>query len=168
MNVANEDAAALRTRVEQVERKVRWIAALAIVLALLCGALLAWQFIPPDSLLEARGFVLRDANWQTRAELRVRNDGTPILRLNHRSGRRGVTLGIREDGGVSLRLYDNAEQERAELRLDPKGSPSLVLSGSNGRPRVVLASEETGEGGDQRIVLRDRAGRSVWSAPGTE
>ena len=165
MNVATDDGRALLMRVERVERKFRWLTALAIVLALLCVALLAWQFAPLDSIVEARGFVLRDANWQPRAELRVHKDGAPYFRLNNHAGRPGAALSVRDDGAVSLRLLDNAEQERIELKLDDNGVPVVTLKGSNGRARIALTAEETGEGGEQRIVLRDRLGRVVWSAP---
>ena len=165
MNVAPDDGRMVLVRLERMERKIRWLSALAIVLALLCVALLAWQFAPLDSQVEARGFVLRDASWQARAELRVRKDGSPVLRLNNRSGRPGATLSLRDDGAVSLRLLDNTEQERAELKLDEHGTPTLSLSGTNGRPRVTLTAEELSEKGEQRIELRDREGRAVWTAP---
>jgi len=136
--------------------------------ALLCVAILAWQFAPLDSLVDARGFVLRDSNWQTRAELRVRKDDTPVLRLNNRGGRPAAVLAVRDDGAVALRLYDTAEQERAEIRLDEHGTPVFSLTGANGKPRITLTAEETSEAGEQRIVLRDRVGRRVWSAPAEE
>lgn len=165
MNLAAEDARALLERMERVERRSRWVTALAVVAALLCVATLCWQFIPPDAVIEARGFILRDTNWQARAELRVRRDNTPVLRLNHRGGRQAATLSVNDEGAVALRLFDTVEQERAEVRLDEHGVPVLTLTGANGKPRVVLTAEETGETGEQRIVLRDRVGRKVWTAP---
>jgi hypothetical protein len=168
MNLATDEGRALLERVERVERKSRWLAALAVVVALLCVAILAWQFAPLDSLIEARGFVLRDSNWQIRAELKVRKDDSPMLRLNTRGGRPAAVLTVRDDGAVALRLYDTAEQERAEIRLDEHGTPAFSLTGANGKPRVILTAEETSEVGEQRIVLRDRVGRTVWSAPAVE
>lgn len=168
MNVSSDDGRALLARLERVEKRSRWLSALAMVVALLCVVILAWQFAPLDSLVEARGFILRDSNLQTRAELRVRNDGSPVLRLNNRGGRPAAVLTVRDDGAVALRLYDTAEQERAEIRLDEHGTPVFSLTGANGRPRVVLTAEETGAAGEQRIVLRDRVGRAVWSAPAAD
>jgi hypothetical protein len=165
MNVATDAGQALLMRVEGMERRVRWITALSVVLALLCGALIAWQFFPQDALVEARGFVVRDASWRTRAELRVRKDGSPVLRLSNHAGRNGAVLSLRDDGAVSLRLYDNAEQERAEIKLDEHGTPAFSLTGSNGTARVTLTTEDVGDESDQRIVLRNRAGRTVWEAP---
>ncbi len=168
MNLATDEGRALLKRLDRVERRSRWLVALVVVVALLCVAILAWQFAPLDSMVEARGFVLRDSNWQTRAELRVRQDDTPVLRLNNRGGRPAAVLAVRDDGAVTLRLYDTAEQERAEIRLDEHGTPEFSLTGANGKPRIILTTEETSEAGDQRIVLRDRVGRKVWSAPVVE
>jgi hypothetical protein len=165
MTVAVDEGRALRERLERVERTSRWLAALAVVSTLLCVTILVWQFAPLDSLIDARGFVLRDANFQTRAELKVRNDGSPMLRMNHRGGRTAALLTVREDGAVALRLYDTVETERAEVRLDPHGTPVISLTGANGKARVILTAEETTEAGEQRLVLRDRVGRTVWTAP---
>jgi len=168
MNLATDEGRALLARMERVERRSRWLAALAVVVALLCVAILAWQFAPLDSQVEARGFVLRDSKWQVRAELKVRKDDTPVLRLNTRGGSPAAVLTVRDDGAVALRLYDTAEQERAEIRLDEHGTPVVSLTGANGKPRVVLTAEETTEAGEPRIVMRDRVGRTVWSAPAIE
>jgi hypothetical protein len=165
MNQATDEGRALLARMERLERTHRWVSAVAVIAVLLCLAILAWQFAPLDSQVEARGFVLRDANWHVKAELKVRKDNTPILRLNHRGGQTGAVLTVRDDGVVSLRLFDTVEQERAEVRLDERGTPVISLTGANGKPRVVLTAEETGEAGEQRIVLRDRVGRKVWTAP---
>lgn len=168
MNLAVDDARALLERLERVERRSRWLTALAVVVALLCVAILCWQFFPLDSLIDARGFILRDPNWQARAELKVRKDNTPVLRLNNRGGQAAAMLAVNDDGAVSLRLFDTVEQERAEVRLDEHGVPAVTLSGANGKPRVVITAEETGETGEQRIVLRDRVGRKIWTAPPEE
>jgi hypothetical protein len=168
MTLATDEGRALLVRMERVERTSRWLAALAVVVALLCVAILIWQFAPLDSQVEARGFILRDSKMQVRAELKVRNDDTPVLRLNNRGGRPAAVLTVRDDGAVALRLYDTAEQGRVELRLDDHGTPAFSLTGANGKARVMIIAEETSETGEQRIVLRDRLGRTMWSAPAVE
>lgn len=165
MNPAMEDGRELLLRMERLERRSRWLVALMILVTLLCAAILAWQFAPLDSLVEARGFVLRDSNWQARAELKVRRDNSPILRLNNRGGTAAAMLTVRDDGAVALRLFDTTEQERAEVRLDEHGIPAVTLTGANGKTRVSLTAEETDQPGGETIVLRDRVGRRVWSAP---
>jgi hypothetical protein len=128
----------------------------------LCVALLVWQFARLDPMVEARGFVLRDAHGRARAELMIHADGSPILRLNNRYGCARAMLPLRDDGAVALRLMDPAGTNRAELSLDRRGEPALVLSGANGRSRVILAA---GEAGEQSVALRDRFGRPIWSSP---
>ena len=168
MNLAADDARRLLERMERVERRSRWLLALSVVSVLLCVMILCWQFFPLDSLIEARGFILRDTNWQARAELKVRKDNSPVLRLNNRGGQAAAMLSVNDDGAVALRLFDTVEQERAEIRLDEHGVPAMTLTGANGKQRVTLTAEETGEVGEQRIVLRDRVGRKVWTAPPEE
>jgi hypothetical protein len=165
MEIATEDGHALEERLTRVERRARWLSAMTTVLALLCVALIVWQFGLHDPVVQARGFVLRDTHWRARAELKIREDGSPILRLNNLDGRSRATLQLRDDGMVALRMMDADGVLRAELRLEKGGEPSLLLSGTNGQPRVVLATDEQGDSGTQRVVLRDRSGRPVWSAP---
>ncbi len=167
MNRATVEEHALLGRVERLEKKTRWLAALAMTLSLLCVALLAWQFAPIEPAVESRHFVLRDAHWRVRAELKARQDDTPILRLMDRAGRASAMLFLDDAGAVALRLMDPRGHERAELSLDREGAPALVLSGENGRPRVTVTADDDGEAGGQSLVLRDRYGRSVWSTPGS-
>jgi len=165
MDMATDDGHALQARVTRVERQARWLTAMTTVLALLSMALLVWQFGMREPVLQARGFVLRDAQGRARAELKVREDGSPILRLNNLYGRSRATLQMLDDGMVALRMMDTDGVLRAELRLEKSGEPSLLLSGKNGQPRVLLATDEQGGSGTQSVVLRDRSGQPVWSAP---
>lgn len=168
MTVAVEEEREWTQRMERLERKSRWQLALTVVVALLCAMVLVWQFLPLDSLIEARGFILRDSQLRTWGELRLRDDGNPVLRLNHRNGQSAAVLTVRDNGTVALRLYDTVAQQRAEVRLDEQGVPTFTLTGANGKSRVLIAAEEAGDAGEQRIVLRDRFGRAVWSAPSAD
>lgn len=165
MELATEDGHAWQERLTRVERQARWLSAMTTVLALLCAALIVWQFGLHDPVVQARGFVLRDTHGRSRAELRIREDGSPILRLNNLYGRSRATLQLRDDGMVALRMMDRDGVLRAEMRLEKSGEPSLLLSGTDGQARVLLATDEQGVAGTQRVELRDRSGRPVWSAP---
>lgn len=167
MDIATDDGHALQERLTRVERQARWLSAMTTGLALLCMALIVWQFGLHEPVAQARGFVLRDTRWRARAELRTREDGSPILRLLNLEGRSRATLQLRDDGMVALRMMDTNGVPRAELRLEKSGEPSLVLSGKNGQSRVILATDELGRLGTQSVALRDRLGRPVWSTPGT-
>lgn len=165
MEFATEDARALQERLARIEGQARWSAAMATALALLCGALLTWQFVPHEQVVEARAFVLRDEQWRTRAELMIRRDGSPMLRLNNLYGRARAVLHLRDDGAVTLRMMDLAGTSRAVMALDRTGQPSLVLSGADSSARVSLMSGEGGEAGIQGVEVRDARGRRVWSTP---
>jgi hypothetical protein len=165
MDLATEDGRALQERLARVERQVRWTTAMATVLALLCAVILAWQFVPHDQVVDASAFVLRDRSWRARGELVIRSDGSPMLRLNNLYGRARAVFHLRDDGVVVLRMMDVAGTTRALLSLDGKGQPSLVMSGPDSSARVTLLAAETDEAGAPRVELRDRLGRTVWSAP---
>ena len=165
MNRAMPEERTLLERVEHLERKSHWLTALAMVLGLLCVSLLAWQFAPIEPIIEARGFVLRDPRWRMLAELKARQDGTPVLRLYGDTGRPSALLHVDASGSVALRLNDPLGRRRAELSVDREGSPALVLSDADGYRRAVLAVDETGETRGQGMALRDPTGRVVWSTP---
>ena len=166
MNRATVEEQAVRERLDHLERRTQWLSALAMLLAILCVSLLAWQFAPLEPVVEAQGFVVRDSRWRMLAELKGRQDGTPVLRLIGDSGHPAAMLHMDAKGSVALRLNDPLGHKRAELRVDREGAPSLVLSDEDGHARAVLAVNETDAEGGPRLVLRDGAGRAVWSAPG--
>lgn len=164
MNRTMGEERALLQRLEHLERTSHWLFALAIVLALLCVSMLAWQFSPIEPIVEAHGFALRDAHWRLLAELKARQDGTPVLRLMGDNGRQTAMLHMDSKSAVALRLNDPLGHKRAELRVDRDGAPALVLSGPDGSPRAVLGVDEAGNTGS--LVLRDRSGRTIWSSEG--
>ena len=164
MNRATVEERTLRERLDHLERRTHWLSALAMVLALLCTSLLAWQFAPIEPVVEAQGFTLRDARWRLLAELKARQDGTPVLRLIGDSGHPSAMLHVDGSGSVALRLNDPLGHKRAELKVGREGAPALVLSGADGRPRAVLSVDETADTGS--LVLRDRSGRALWSTQG--
>jgi len=165
MDLTTDEGRALQERLARVEKQARWSTAMATVLALLCAALVVWEFVPHDQVVEARGFVVRDAQWRIRAELAARRDGSPVLRLNNPYGRPRAVLHLRDDGVVALRMMDQGATNRVVLALDRRGQPSLVLAGADSSSRVILMAEESGEDGVQGVAVRDRRGRRVWSSP---
>jgi len=164
MNRTTAEERALLERLERLERTSHWLFALAIVLALLCVSMLAWQFSPIEPIVEAHGFTLRDPRWRLLAELKARQDGTPVLRLMGDNGRPRAMLHMDSKSAVELRLDDPLGHKRAELKVDREGVPALVLSGADGSPRAVIAVDEAGDAGS--LVLRDRFGKTIWSTEG--
>jgi len=155
--------ASLSDPLARLEARVRWLTTLCSFLTLGLIALAAWQFAPRDKVVEAHAFVLRDREWNRRGELGLREDGSPMLRLNNAAGRERVMLFARDNGQVALRLSDNEEEYRARLALEQgTGQPYLQLAGPDGHSRVTLGPVGTEHSG---IHVFDDAGKSAWSAP---
>jgi hypothetical protein len=144
-----------------LEARVRWLTALCAFLTLGLLALVAWQFTPRPKVIEANAFVLRDHQWKRRGELGLREDGSPMLRLNGVTGQERLMISARDDGRGTIRLTDPAGVFRLRLALDPQGRPFIALAGPDGRPRVAIAAGE----GSTTAALFDDAGKKIWSAP---
>jgi hypothetical protein len=154
------DPAVLAATVHALERRVRWLTALCVFLALGWALLVAQRWLRPP-VISAERFVVRDTGGKTRAEMGMTDGGEPVLRLNNAAGKERILMGLRPDGTIEIRLTDHRHEHRASLWLGNEGWPSLVLSGPDGNSMVRL---DTGaEGGN--ISLRDGAGRRLWSAP---
>ena len=148
--------------IARLEARVRWLTALCSFLTLGLLALTAWQFAPRAKVVEAHAFVLRDQQWRRRGELGLREDGSPMLRLNDPAGRERVMISAREEGRTLLRLTDDHDVFRARLELGPKGDPLLLMSGANGKTRVTVAPLGAAYGG-LRLIGDDQ--KTAWSAP---
>jgi hypothetical protein len=144
-----------------LEARVRWLTALCAFLTLGLLALVAWQFTPRPKVIEANAFVLRDHQWRRRGELGLREDGSPMLRLNGVTGQERMMISARDDGRGTIRLTDAAGVFRLRLAVDQQGRPFIALAGPDGRPRVAIAAGE----GNSTAALFDDAGRKLWSAP---
>jgi hypothetical protein len=116
----------------RLEERVRWLTALCAFLTVGFVALLAWQFYPRPSVLEANRFVLRDDLYRRRGELALRGDGAPSLRLYNPEGKTRLSLALPDDGSGSLWISDAEGKDRARFGLRADGSPMIVLVGANG------------------------------------
>jgi len=146
----------------RLEARVRWLTALCSFLTLGLLALIAWQFVPRPKVIEANAFVLRDHDWRRRGELGLREDGSPMLRLNSAAGRERVMFSARDDGRTVLRFTDGKDVYRARLELDAGGQPLLQMSGPDGRTRVAIAPLGGSYSG---LALIGDDQKTVWSAP---
>lgn len=147
----------------RLEARVRWLTTLCSFLTLGLVALAAWQFAPRAKVVEAHSFVLRDREWNRRGELGLREDGSPMLRLNNSGGRERVMLFARDNGQVVLRFSDPEDTYRARLMLEADGGhPLLMLAGPDGHSRVTVGPMGTAYSG---IDLFDDEGKTLWSAP---
>jgi len=147
--------------IARLEARVRWLTALSTFLSIAFLVLLAWEFVPRPQVLEAHEFVLRDAQWQRRAEFGFRDDGSPGIKLFNEQGRTRVALYLPADGAATLKLADPSGVDRARLALRPDGSPALMLGRADGTTSVIASADE---GGRPRIQM-NLDGKPVWLAP---
>ena len=147
----------------RLEARVRWLTTLCSFLTLGLVALAAWQFAPRAKVVEANAFVLRDHDWNRRGELGLREDGSPMLRLNNAAGRERIMLFARENGQAVLRFSDKSEEYRARFALEEdSGNPYLMMAGPDGHSRVTLGPVGTGHSG---VNVFDDQGKTLWAAP---
>lgn len=147
---------------ERLERQVRWLTSVVVILTLAYVALLAWQFYPRTQPLQAPGFIVVDAAGRRRAELSLYKDGTPMLRLDNEQERARVLLFLRPDGSAGVRLADPEGENRAELSLSDRGMAELSLAGPDGRSIARLGARS-----DSAASLRlvDPSRGRPWTAP---
>lgn len=149
-------------RLERLERSVRRLMSVAVMLALAFVVLLVWQFYPRRHAIASPGFVVVDRQGRARAELFLRDDGSPMLRLNDPGERARMSMYLRDDGSGVLRIADASGVNRAELLVNKDGLPEFSLGAADGRAIVTIG---TGEDGAPRIRLADAQQRQLWSAP---
>lgn len=151
-------------RLSQMERENRrWKWLMTVTLAVI-GAAIVVNNVVPRTVLEARKFVLRDADGKSRAELGLTMDGSSVLVLNDEEGSPGVALSVlpdgprsvsladengktrsvltaRADGDSGLRLFDKNRTHRASLDVRADGSPILRLSPEEGKGHTKPAAK---------------------------
>lgn len=159
----DEGTETLTRRVRALERQARWHrAAVAVGLALVAGAGLAsgqGRRHPPAPELQARRFVLVNAEGAPLAALEPTADGGTRLALLARGGGARLSLALAADGAPSLVLADAAGQDR--VRLEAGGEEARVSVAGKGRSAVTLANG----GVAPRLALSDGAGNDrLWVA----
>lgn len=154
------DPEALATAVRALERRVRWLSAMCVFLALGWTLLVAQRWLRPP-VVSAERFVVRDDRGKVRAEMGANGGGEPVFRLNNPEGKERILMGLRPDGTIEMRLTDHDHEHRASLFLRSDGWPALVLSAPDGRSFVRLDTDSTGGS----LTLRDANGARRWPAP---
>ena len=138
-----------------LERHVDRLTAAVAVLAI--GYLLAivWALSPRRELTSSH-FTLRDAKGAWRGALELRDDGSPIIRLNDSTGRAMLYGAVLPDGTPRFRLADLEGRSRIVLEMQPGGVPHAQLLDENGRTGVDAWLEPDG-----RPELNVRWGRNI-------
>ena len=149
-------------RIAQLERRVRWLMSMVTLMVLALVVSLIWQFFPHTGPVYAPGFVVIDGHGKRRAELSMRSDNTPMLRLDNPEERARAVMFLRKDGSAVLRLSDQAGVNRAELLVNDAGQPMFTLGGPDGRAIAQFGAAPDSSGS---IRLSDPHQRRFWAAP---
>jgi len=127
-------------------------------------AMFATQRLPaPGSVVQARSFVLQDANGKVRATWGVTKEGGVQLALQDDQGNPRARMSVLQDGSTGLALVDSAGHPRAAFGLLPDGTINLVFADQGGHSRAVFGLTASGA---SSLFLADgkgvtRAGLSV-------
>jgi hypothetical protein len=108
-------------------------------------ALLLASHLTPRPQLDAERFVLRDSTRAFRGGLMIREDGSPVIRLNDADGRARLYGVVTPEGMPRLRLTDAAGHHRVVLELGADARPHAKWMDDSGRTRMHLWLDETGE-----------------------
>jgi hypothetical protein len=154
-------AESIEARIEQLERRLRRVTAICAVLAVGFVLGLSSQLLPRPAL-DAQRFMLRDSIGTWRGALMMREDGSPVLRLNDARGKSRLYAVVLPDGNPRLRFTDSTGTHRAILELEQHSRPQLSLLGEDGRLRARVSVDSAGhavaelvEGGQRRVITLD-------------
>jgi hypothetical protein len=106
-------------------------------------------------VVEARQFLLRDANGAVRGTWTALPNGSLRLSLQSPGSKAGLSLASLADGASGITVRDSAGRSRAVLGLLPDQTVSLLLADENGTTRTVLSLVR---GGSSTLVFADRSG----------
>lgn len=149
----------MEARLIGLERQYRRLSAIAAVLAVGFALSLLVQLVPRPAL-DAQRFMLRDSVGTWRGAMMMREDGSPVLRLNDARGKARLYGIVLPDGNPRLRWTDSSGVHRAILELDQQSLPQLSLYSAEGRLRARVAVDAQGRPlaelvqGEQRRVIR--------------
>jgi len=158
-------------RLERENHRLKRIGALVVVV--IAAVVLMGQARPSKvaKVIEAEKFVLRDTSGQVGAILFTLYGGSPHLEFRDKKGNLRITLGVMFDV-AHLSLFSENGNSAITLRALPDGSPHLQIYDKDRITRAVLGSTsprvmgiETKRRPESSLVLFDKKGKVIWSAP---
>jgi hypothetical protein len=210
MSGDNQVQQELAARVERLEKRDRRLkrSALGCLLIFTCIGLMgqtkkkstAAPTPPPPAappgpkIVEAEGFVLKDANGRVRAELSMSgtgpsfklkdeagttlatlslNDGQPggpFLLLSDPQHHASLNMSVLEGGGSQLALIGERPDIQLRLGVAPAGT-SLELSDKDGFGTTIGNTVQTSKNGKAKntsaasVVVFDKERKTIWSTP---
>jgi hypothetical protein len=135
-------------RLEALERENRWMWRVGIVtvVAAIIFLVEATSLIRPPKIVEAEGFVLKDASGRVRGQLRTTGGGLPEFTLLDEDGYDQVNLHGTYDNNASLDFFDHG-QPRIQLTASSDGSAMLRMSDDGDENRLALFLRRDGTTG---------------------
>ena len=106
-------------------------------------------------VIEAKQFLVRDADGNVRGTWGTSNNGSMRLTLQSPRTQAGLSLAALADGASGITVRDSAGRSRAVLGLLPDQTVSLLFADENGTTRTVLSLVR---GGSSTLVFADRSG----------
>ncbi|HEY9015598.1 MAG TPA: hypothetical protein VIM84_11110, partial [Gemmatimonadales bacterium] len=106
-------------------------------------------------VVEAKQFLLRDAQGAIRGTWGASQNGAMRLSLLSPGSKAGLSLASLPDGASGITIRDSAGRSRAVLGLLPDQTVSLLFADENGTTRTVLSLVR---GGSSTLVFADRSG----------
>ncbi len=149
-------------RVEQDNRRWRWVAVSAMALAVIGPVVLMAQATRSKvaNVVEAESFVVRDSTGNISTILGPVDKDRMGLALYDRAGNMRSKLVVKSDGKVGLFLNDQSGDARAKLMVLPDGGPTFALFDEAGKGRTPMrASIMVYPDGRPNFTLRDRTGQ---------
>ncbi len=133
----------IEARVQRLERRIMRLSAIAAVLAV--GFLLSviTQLLPRPAV-DAQRFMLRDSVGTWRGALMMREDGSPVVRLNDSRGKARLYGVVLPDGNPRLRFTDSTGVHRAIIELEQHSFPQVSLLGADGKLRARVSVDSAG------------------------
>ena len=93
---------------------------------------------PAMGVIEANGFVVRDAAGVARGQWLVEDDGRVRFSLHDLTETRRVSVSVQNGGSPGFSLANREGQTRVALGLNSDGSANFVVADRAGLPRTVL------------------------------
>ena len=178
------DLDALAQRLNQLEQEARWWRRVAAVPLLLAAAVgLLGQSAPRSTRPEAESCVVRDAEGNVRAQLRILPGGQVGLVFLDGENHARLHLTMNPDDSTSLQMFDGATAQRLTMRVDGEASRFSLSTPDQGRALFLFVTQKTSTGlalnrakaprtypiarGDGQSDMRVRGtdGKAIWKAP---
>ena len=159
-----ERLARLEHQQAKLQRSNRRLRITTSAVLLFSGALVLMAQGTPQIVdsVDARQFVLHDANGKVRAALGMTDDGSVGLDLIDAKDRSRITLDVAANGTPGLDFFDQNGKMRGTLAMGPEGNAGIGLYGPDGHLRTSLdvpASKTPG------LAFYNQEGKPSWGAP---